>query len=39
MFTDGFVSDWGKWDCPVFWGITENDIVADVGTSVYVDVN
>ena len=39
MFTDGYVGGWGKWDCPVFWGITSDDIVADVGTSVYVDID
>lgn len=39
MFTDGYVGNWGKWDCPVFWGITSSEIVAGVGTSVYVDID
>jgi predicted metal-dependent peptidase len=37
VLTDGHLYDgWGEWDCPVFWGITSKNIVADVGVSVYV---
>lgn len=36
MLTDGYVGAWGKWQHPVFWGITSKGIAADVGTSVYV---
>ena len=39
VLTDGAVGSWGKWDCPVFWGITQKGITANVGTSVHVDVN
>jgi predicted metal-dependent peptidase len=37
VLTDGCLSgDWGTWQQPVFWGITEKHIQADVGVSVYV---
>jgi len=36
ILTDGYVSGWGKWDCPTLWGITEKSIVSEVGKSVYV---
>jgi predicted metal-dependent peptidase len=36
MLTDGYVSSWGKWKHPVFWGITSKGISADNGVSVYV---
>ena len=36
ILTDGYVSSWGKWDCPTLWGITEKSIVSEVGKSVYV---
>jgi predicted metal-dependent peptidase len=36
VLTDGLVSRWGTWDCPVLWGITSKGITADVGVSVHV---
>ena len=37
VLTDGYLSgDWGVWDQPVFWGITEKNIQSSVGVSVYV---
>lgn len=36
MLTDGYVSSWGEWSHPVFWGITTKRITADCGVSVYV---
>ena len=37
VLTDGYLGgDWGVWDQPVFWGITEKNIQSSVGVSVYV---
>jgi predicted metal-dependent peptidase len=37
VLTDGCLNgDWGVWGQPVFWGITEKNIQAEVGVSVYV---
>jgi len=36
ILTDGYVSSWGEWDCPTLWGITDRDIVSEVGKSVRV---
>jgi predicted metal-dependent peptidase len=36
MLTDGFVSSWGNWKHPVFWGITSKGITANNGVSIYV---
>jgi predicted metal-dependent peptidase len=36
MLTDGYVSSWGNWKDPVFWGITSKGITASNGVSVYV---
>lgn len=36
MLTDGYVSSWGNWKHPVFWGITSRGITAGNGASVYV---
>lgn len=37
VLTDGHLYDgWGKWNHPVFWGITSKGITADVGVSVHV---
>lgn len=37
VLTDGYVGRWGTgWPCPVLWGITTDDIVADIGKSVRV---
>jgi len=36
MLTDGYVSSWGEWSHPVFWGITSKRITADCGVSVYI---
>ena len=35
VLTDGYVNEWGKWDCPTLWGIT-TDITSPVGKSVRV---
>jgi predicted metal-dependent peptidase len=35
VLTDGYVNDWGSWDCPTLWGIT-TDITSPVGKSVRV---
>ena len=35
ILTDGYVSSWGKWDCPTSWGIT-SDVTSPVGKSVRV---
>lgn len=35
ILTDGYVSGWGKWDCPTLWGIT-TDITSPIGKSVRV---
>jgi predicted metal-dependent peptidase len=35
ILTDGYVSGWGKWDCPTLWGITTN-MVSEVGKTVHV---
>ena len=35
ILTDGYVSSWGKWDCPTLWGIT-SDVTSPVGKSVRV---
>ena len=36
MLTDGYVSSWGRWAHPVFWGITSKNITADCGISIHV---
>jgi predicted metal-dependent peptidase len=36
MLTDGYVSDWGRWAHPVFWGITSKNVNAECGISIYV---
>jgi predicted metal-dependent peptidase len=36
MLTDGYVSSWGEWSHPVFWGITSKRITAGCGVSVYI---
>jgi predicted metal-dependent peptidase len=36
VLTDGYVSGWGEWQVPVFWGITTKRVTAEVGVSVYV---
>jgi predicted metal-dependent peptidase len=36
ILTDGYVCDWGEWDCPTLWGITTPNIVAPIGKSVQV---
>ena len=36
MLTDGYVSEWGRWSYPVFWGITSKNITAECGMSIYV---
>jgi len=35
ILTDGYVSQWGDWDCPTLWGIT-TDVVSEVGKTVRV---
>ena len=35
ILTDGYVSQWGDWDCPTLWGIT-TDVVSAVGKTVRV---
>jgi hypothetical protein len=35
VLTDGYVNEWGSWDCPTLWGIT-TDITSPVGKSVRV---
>lgn len=35
MLTDGYVSDWGKWEHPILWGITTN-VTSEVGKTVHV---
>jgi predicted metal-dependent peptidase len=35
VLTDGYVNEWGKWDCPTLWGIT-TDITSPIGKSVRV---
>ena len=35
ILTDGYVSSWGKWDCPTLWGIT-SDVTSPIGKSVRV---
>lgn len=35
VLTDGYIGDWGKWDCPTLWGIT-SDVTSPVGKSVRV---
>lgn len=38
MLTDGYVSDWGKWDCPVLWCIVNGSSgTAPVGKTIHVD--
>ena len=36
VLTDGYISGWGDWKHPVFWGITSNQ-VAPVGISVRIE--
>ena len=37
VLTDGYVSRWGDgWSCPVLWGITTENITAQVGKSVTI---
>jgi predicted metal-dependent peptidase len=36
VLTDGYISDWGNWKTPVFWGITSKHVDAPCGVGVYV---
>lgn len=36
VLTDGYISDWGDWHVPVFWGITSKGVDAPCGVGVYV---
>ena len=36
VLTDGYISDWGNWKTPVFWGITSKNIDAPCGVGIYV---
>jgi predicted metal-dependent peptidase len=37
QFTDGYVGDWGRSECPTLWAIT-TDIRAPFGTTVHIEV-
>jgi len=37
MMTDGEVSHWGTWDCPVLWAITEQGTTAPVGKTIHLE--
>jgi len=36
VLTDGYISDWGNWKTPVFWGITSKHVDAPCGVGIYV---
>jgi predicted metal-dependent peptidase len=38
VLTDGYISGWGDWKHPVFWGMTSNQ-VAPMGISVKIEEN
>jgi predicted metal-dependent peptidase len=38
VLTDGYISGWGDWKHPVFWGMTSNQ-VAPMGVSVKIEEN
>jgi len=36
-FTDGYISNWGEWDCPVLWAIYDNErAVPECGKVVHI---
>jgi|TARA_R110000744_G_scaffold20030_6_gene52592 predicted metal-dependent peptidase len=36
-FTDGYISDWGEWDCPVLWAVYGNErAVPECGKVVHI---
>jgi predicted metal-dependent peptidase len=39
MLTDGYVNDWGNWDVPVLWAITEGGTKTDapVGKTIHME--
>jgi predicted metal-dependent peptidase len=39
MLTDGYVSSWPDFDCPVLWVITTKNITAPTGVSIYLEDN
>ena len=38
QFTDGYVGNWGRSDCPTLWAITADHITAPFGTSIHLGV-
>lgn len=37
ILTDGYVCSWGsEWPCPTLWGITTDNITAEVGKTVHI---
>lgn len=38
VFTDGYVSSWGQWNCPVLWCILDNkDANPTIGTTIHIE--
>jgi len=39
VFTDGYVSSWGEWSCPVLWCILDNkDANPNVGSTIHIEM-
>jgi len=37
QFSDGYVGDWGRSDCPTMWALTSNNITAPYGVTINLE--